>query len=343
MDAPSRSEGARAGQDGGRPVFLQDWWLQTACRDEPASVDIHAVDQGERIGTLRYIVHRNKIGSRLGGAPYWSHLGGPLLAPGLTEDRQRDAIRQLAGQLPKNISFSFVCDPTVDYADLVCEEFGRAGFDRSALPTYLHHPGDADILSGMKSRHRAQIRSAAKGMIIEDVPPDAFFRFYEENLPAPTHSPLRIAHALLAEGVARGQARALLALNCRGAAGSGCPDAAIACVWDDRRYYYWLSTRRRRQLEGQPVPNPEATKLLILAATEHAGTLGLTFDADSPETVGGRTLFEKLFGFRRIEHRNVLTRRTLLTGIYDRAAPMIKNVIKTVFPDARIHAPRKTN
>jgi hypothetical protein len=333
---------AFATNDADRPVFVQDWWLDAALDGQRNHQESCIREAGQPVGRLRYIVYRNKLGLRVGTSPFWSHLGGPVLVAGLSPDTQRQVIRDLLRQLPADVSFEFVCDPNADYASIVNEEFEAAGFHPSLLPSYLHQPDDPEILSGMKGKHRAQIRSAARGMEIENVDADGFVDFYELNLPSRSHSPLKSARHILREGINRGQARAFVAVSHEALAEGGQPDAAIACAWDKQRYYYWLSMRRRQRSSNDLTPNPEATKLLILAAVDHASSMNLVFDADSPETVGGRALFERVFAFKRVEHRHVFVRETALGAVYNRVLPRIKQDIKSIFPGAPIHAPRKS-
>ncbi|MDO6416241.1 hypothetical protein Q4F19_17780 [Sphingomonas sp. BIUV-7] len=339
MDTAPWSHGSAEADSQDRPVFLQDWWVDAACRNVCSTVDINAGSAESCEGWLRYIIYRNKIGLRLGVSPFWTHLGGPVLRSGLSSDRQRHTIRHLVSELPSDVSMRFVCDSNSDYAAIVRDEFMAAGFSLTLLPTYLNQPGDSDILSRMKSRHRAQIRAAANEMTIQDIHPDHFIRFYRHNLPSRSHSPLVAAHQLLSEGIARGQAHAIVAINMREPCSEGMPDAAIACVWDRNRYYYWLSTRRRPSTTNASKPNPEATKLLILAAVDRAAMMGLEFDADSPETAGGRALFAQILRFRRIEHRLVFTRHTLLNKAYNQVTRRIKETVKSAFPRARVHVP----
>ncbi|GGD90522.1 hypothetical protein GCM10011390_06590 [Aureimonas endophytica] len=332
-DLAARPEGARA-------VFLQDWWQAAASEGRPF-FDVEAKLGGRRAGWLRYVVHRNKIGARLGIAPFWTHLGGPVLADGLSPEDQRKAVAEIARQLPRTVSFRFMCDPSTPYAGLVREEFEKVGFECEQHPNYLQYPDDVGVLERMKGRHRTQIKAAMKKTDVEDGSPDEFIAFYERNLETRAHSPLPIAHRLLRAGVAAGQVRIFFACNRAGAEGLDRIDAAIACAWDGQRYYYWLSRRRSERAETPhlPPPNREATKILVLAAIDHARELGLVFDADSPETIGGRTLFSVLFGFQRIEYRDVLVRRTALTRLYDSAIPSLKRLIKTVHPNSTLYTP----
>ncbi|KQT60495.1 MULTISPECIES: hypothetical protein [unclassified Aureimonas] len=288
---------------------------------------------GRRLGGISFVTRRNKIGARIGHDLFWTHLGGPTLADGLTPDEQRSVITEIVERLPRRVSFRFMCDSGLDYADSLREEMLKAGFSWERHPTFLQHPGDVGVLERMKAKHRTHIKAGLKRLAVTDGTSQEFIDFYASNLVAGSHSPLHLAKAILDKGLQRGRARVFFALNKSGETGLNRIDAAIACAWDEQRYYYWLS-RRRIHRPDAPKVDSIATKLLILAAIEHAGQLGLVFDADCPETVGGRALFETVFGFTRIEYRDVYIRRTAITAFYDRSIPGLKRFIKTVFPNA---------
>lgn len=317
-----------------RPLFLQDWWQATAKRQHSHSA-IEVKRDGEVVGGLYYITQRNKIGARFGHDLFWTHLGGPILSGGLSVEEQKRVIAEIIGRLPPRVSFRFMCDSNLEYAESLREEMLKAGFSWERHPTFLQQPGDMPVIDRMKAKHRTHIKAGLRRLRIADGTPREFIDFYGRNLTAGSHSPLAMAQTLLEAGIRRGNARVFFALNNGRGNGLDRIDAAIACAWDERRYYYWLS-RRRLERPDTPKPDGIATRLLILAAAEHASQLGLVFDADCPETVGGRALFETVFGFTRVEYRDVYVRRTAITALYDRMMPGVKRFIKSVFPKARL-------
>jgi hypothetical protein len=322
------------------PVFMQPWWLAAATAGQ-SSVCVDAKLSGIVAARLIYSTHRNKIGSRLAIPPFWSHLGGPILRSGLSPSEAADASRQIALLLPRGLSYRFACDPNSQYIEIICREFVERGFNIEQDPTYLVFPDEGDILSRMKSRHRTQIRSAGKKINIVDGSAQRFIEFYGENLETRSHSPLVIARRIIEAGLQRKQVGVFFAT--RGSANDpdSLIDAAICCAWDNSRYYYWMS--RRRTSDNDCIkPNPEATKLLILHAIRHAQSLGLIFDADSPESEGGRGIFNVIFGIDRIEYRPILVRKTSITKAYDRAVPRLKRIIKSVVPGIHFYDPRST-
>jgi hypothetical protein len=104
-------------------------------------------------------------------------------------------------------------------------------------------------------------------------------------------------------------------------------DAAIACAWDNMRYYLWMSTRRRH-VENSPhqKPHPDAIKVLIVNAMAHARDLGLTFDADGVSTPGAKTLYSEILRIPNEEYRDVFERLTKYARWYRVHLPGIKKM-----------------
>ena len=99
-------------------------------------------------------------------------------------------------------------------------------------------------------------------------------------------------------------------------------DAAIACAWDEHRYYYWLSTRRHRSDgNAEDKANPDAIKVLILRAMSHAQEKGLIFEADCTD-LGDNHLLGKILKLQKEGSRNVFTRYTWLARSFLRYRPV---------------------
>jgi len=97
-------------------------------------------------------------------------------------------------------------------------------------------------------------------------------------------------------------------------------DAAVACAWDEERYYYWLSTRRHaaRDDSHRPHPHPDAIKLLIVKAMSHAEQLGLIFDADGVTTPGTLHLYKDVLRLHKEETRDVFARVPFVAKLFNR-------------------------
>lgn len=308
-------------------VFHQSWW-QDIARKFPGYRELRVV-QGERtVGRLPFVLRRNRLGLTFGQDPYWAHLGGPILEEDLSSAEKAKVLRSLLQQLPRRASFSFVCDPALSYADLVRNAFFDAGFEHSSQITYVRLPEEGDVLSEKKRKHRGHIKRAAKCLECVDLSATEFVQFFETNLNARSkrsYAPLKMLPHLIEQTIERGCGRAIAARPSRGDApdaGGSCPpyDAAIVYIWDDRRCYYWLSTHRVASGEDtRDKPHPDAVKLLMVNAMEHAQAMNLVFDADGVVTPGADHLYRNILGLRIEERRDVFRRLNTVERIYQRS------------------------
>jgi hypothetical protein len=173
------------------------------------------------------------------------------------------------------------------------------------------------IMRGLSKTQRAHIRSANSNLNIHECSPDEFVKFYGDNLQCrgvgKSRYSLDVATALLEESIGRGQGEVFVASH------SGEPlakvwDAAIACVWDDSRYYLWMATRRASEGGSGPKSHPDAIRLLIVNAMVRAQSLNLVFDADSPGTPGAQQLYGQLLRLNNsTEARHVFIRETAIS------------------------------
>lgn len=305
-------------------AFHQDWWLEVS-RSFPAYREATVVRGDRTLGRLPFVLWRNRVGLTFGQDPYWAHLGGPVVQEELSSHEQANVIRSLIAQLPRRASFTFICDPTLSYAGLVRRAFIDAGFEHSSQLTYVRLPEDGAILSERSRKHRGHIKRAAKSLECVDVSADEFVRFFEANLTARgrrSYAPLNMLPPLIERAIDCGRGRAIAAVSrLQGEqGGSSLYDAAIVYIWDDRRCYYWLSTHRvQGTQENGCKPHPDAVKLLLVNAMEHAQSLGLVFDADGVVTPGADHLYRTLLGFRIEERRDVFLRLSTLERIYQKS------------------------
>jgi hypothetical protein len=308
----------------GLPVFQQDWWVRIA-RGAARYFEARVLDDGVVVGILPYIVERRKFAIRRGGCPSWSHLGGPVVSQALSDAQKASVLRRLIAQLPRNIAFEFACSPVSKDIRLIKQAFFEAGFDHSTQPTYSQPPEAADVMGRLKAKHRNHITSADRTLDVRDIDADAFIHFYEANTRAAglkCYAPLGVAHALVAEG--RGanppQVRVIAASRkTDGVPGQDIPlDAAIACAWDNERYYFWMATRRYHTDDSRhEKPHVDAIKLLIVKAMAHARDLRLTFDADGINNPGAEKLFRDLLKMPNMEERDVFKRPTIPARLYE--------------------------
>jgi hypothetical protein len=306
-------------------VFQQPWWLEIAKRGEDyREFVVHKC--GKLAGSLGFVVATNQVGNKLGFPPVWAHLGGPVLDQGLNRIERTEALRRLVVQLPRNISFKFVCNPSGNDADLIRQAFQGQGFEHHTETTYVQRSGDPDILSRLSSKHRGHLRRAIRDLEVVQIDACTFIEFYRTNLKAAgkkSYAPLETARDLIAKGQESDvpQVRVFAA---RPSTGESIFDAAIACAWDDRRYYLWLLTRRRLVDSNNRKPHGDAVKLLIYQATQHAQSLNLIFDVDGATTEGARNLYDDVLKFPLVESRDVFIRDTQLYRFYKQFQPKFR-------------------
>jgi hypothetical protein len=307
------------------PVFQQRWWVEIA-RGTAHLNEAKVVEGNIVVGRLLYVIQRNKAGFKCAGLFHWTHMGGPVISQDLSEEAKAKVLHQLLAQLPRNVSLSFVFGPASADAELIREAFKAAGFERSAVITYSLPPNAESIINRLSRKHAKHIISADRRLDVIDISADGFIKFYAANLKEAgktSYSPLGIAHDLIAAGGERNppQVRAIAAARKRPEYGSLCAnseevilDAAIACAWDNERYYLWRLTRRRdASLGGKP--HPDAVKLLVVKAMEHARSLGLIFDADGVGSAGSDRFYDKILKIPNMETRDIYERPTFLNGL----------------------------
>jgi hypothetical protein len=300
-------------------VFQEPWWIGIA-KGGSDFCELQVRRNNVTVGSLAFILVRNKFGNKLGFPPVWSHLGGPVVSQDLDREKRADAIRELVAQLPRNISLRFVCSPATSDADLTKQEFTRAGFEYSTEITYLQYPGDSGILERLSGKSRRQIISASKRLQIIDIGADEFVSFYEANLAAAgkkSYASLESARNLIKRGQ-KGDAPQIRVIAAKQKREGAPLDAAIAYAWDNKRFYLWLMTHRRLSDNSPDKPHPNAIKLLIIAGTEAARKTGLIFDVDGATTTGSQTLYRDILKFPHAEFRSVFTRDTKMYGLYKR-------------------------
>jgi hypothetical protein len=305
------------------PVFQQRWWVEIA-RGTAHLNEAKVVEGNIVVGRLLYVVQRNKAGFKCAGLFNWTHMGGPVISQDLSEEAKAKVLHQLLAQLPRNVSLSFVLGPASAHAEPIREAFKAAGFERSGVITYSLPPNAESIINRLSRKHAKHIISADRRLDVIDISADRFTKFYEANLKEVgkiSNSPLGIAHDLIAAGGERNppQVRAIAAARKRpereesDSLGANLEevilDAAIACAWDNERYYLWRLTRRRdTSLDGKP--HPDAVKLLVVKAMEHARSLGLIFDSDGVGSAGSDQFYDKILKIPNVEIRDAYERLT---------------------------------
>lgn len=317
------------------PVFQQDWWIGIALADREYHESIARRDD-RVVGRLPYAIRKNKIGIRRADPFPWTHLSGPSVDAGLSQAEKADVLHQLISQLPGTCCFRFDCPPCDPAsAQLLIDAFGKFGFQHRTQTTYTQTPDVPDIYERVSSKRRNQYRKAEDALDITDIDPRHFRDFYEANLIVcgkKSYADLDIAQKLMTEGLKRGQVRLIAARkkNSDGTIPMNAPyDAALACAWDNRRYYYWMATRRRHVEGGShKEPHEDAQKILAFTAIRDAKRRNLVFDADGVSTDGTEHLYKAIFRLPAEEKRHIFARDTTASLVYSGSVTRARKLTK---------------
>jgi hypothetical protein len=306
------------------PVYVQEWLTDVATRCDNIQKTV-VIENGKVLGSFAFLLRRNGIGMKQGYNLPWARLNGASISEDVSETRRVQITRQLIRQLPKNVSLILTLANKLDY-----ELFLSEGFVSISEENYSISPDRLESLfdsfSKMTKRH---IKQAERDLIVSTTTPDAFMAIYEGDLARRgrrPYAPLGIARQILEEGLRRGQARVFTA-NRRD---TRKVDAAIACLWDDERYYYWMTTRRLA-MRNEIIPHPGAVKLLLWSAIRDAATRGLRFDFDGAGTdashPGKSRLYKGLGG--QLSVRYAVKRETKLERVLGHFRQPVKFLLRT--------------
>jgi len=321
-------------------VFDQNFWLKivgstAGYREEVAFKD------GVPMARLSYTLIADRFwGIPWGLSPPVSCRNGPVLSQALSDADKPVVLRLLIERTLRRhplTSFVFICDPHAKDADLIRQEFIRAGFKHTTSMNTVRHPDQPGIMSPQPSdnaainKRRSHIKNAqGKLDILDDVSPDQFIAFYDSNLGArgktKNYVDSSLARALIAEGMAHKQARILAARRKKKSPDEPDPllDAALVIAWDkpiawdmppadkcdrggsdppkEERCYLLLLTYRLPSPERpHEKPNADANKVLIIEAADFAAKNGLIFDTGGTATEGAEKYYRQLFPYKRSE------------------------------------------
>jgi hypothetical protein len=310
------------------PVYMQRWFTDIAAQNDHTR-KIAVIEDGKVAGSLTIALVRNGLGMKQAYNLPWARMCGPNIPEGTNEIKRAQITRQLIKQLPTDASYFLTLASEFDYRLFLSE-----GFQPALEDNYTVTPDLSPVLHASFSKMtRRHIRQAQEQLIVSTTTPDVFIQTYTTDLlrrRRKSYAPLAIARNIIEEGLRRGQARIFTA-NRRD---TGEIDAAVACLWDDTNYYYWMTTRRVH-VNGQNKPHHGAVKLLLWSAIQDASSKGLTFDFDgipsnfSPSENGVTRLYAGMGAQRSIRYR--VTRETRLEQYLGRLrAPTKLLITKTV-------------
>jgi Acetyltransferase (GNAT) domain len=307
------------------PVYMQRWLTAIAARSAKTS-KVVVVENDRQVGSLTISLERNGLGMRQGYNLPWARVCGPIISEELSEEKRAQVTRQLIRQLPRNVSLFLTLAGEFDFRLFLSEGFRSASEDNYFIsPDRL--PALYASFSKMTKRH---IKQAQRDLVVSTTTPETFIEIYATDLARRRrrpYAPLEIARDILTEGLRQGQARIFTAKR----RDTGEIDAAVACLWDDARYYYWMTTRRL-QASGQSKPHQGAVKLLLWSAIQDAAARGLTFDFDgagndiAPKNKGTTRLYDGMGAQRCV--RYAVKRETILERVLGHFRPLVKLVIR---------------
>lgn len=295
-------------------IFHEHWWLDavTARRWEAAEVR-HA---GRLVGWMPYVLSRQR-GFRVSVMPTLVHLLGPSIDAGTGTGntqwlRRMGILHELVQHLPDVALFSQTCHP--DLSDVL--GFQACGFESFAqFSAEVAAQPETVAWGRLRDKTRNVIRRAQEQSGLETLSePGEFVRFYLSNLSragdrsyfdaariAPVYE---VAHA-------RGRAR-IVGARMQG----GKLAAAVFYVWDDRRLWYFLSTRDPDNASNG------AVSLLIWEGLRMAAERGLVFDFDGIAGAGAARFYSG-FG-ARICPRYGIYRRSAVYALCDAALDLMR-------------------
>jgi hypothetical protein len=258
------------------PVYLQPWFTNIA--GQGSQTKEFTVYEGAKLtGSLTICMTRNSFGMKQAYNLPWARAAGPMISE-TSRNRRSEIVGRLIKQLPANVSYFLTLSSESDF-----RQFLSAGFVPDLEDNYIIATKAASVLESSFSKMTKRHLKQAQGQLtISSLTPSEFIEIYERDLAhrrRKPYAPLQIAHQILDEGLRRGQANIL----CARRRDNGETEAAVACLWDDTNYYYWLTTRRV-QTDGLEKASQGSIKLLLWSAIQDALARGLVFDFDGIPT-----------------------------------------------------------
>jgi hypothetical protein len=283
---PSRQRGVSFGApiDPFAPtIFHERWWLDVATNGTCRFAEVR--HNGLLVGRLPYFTRKRPLQGTAIDQPPLTHFLGPAILESDGKESSRflrrlDITRGLIEQLP-SVSFTYVkCHR--DITDVI--SFQSCNFRTSVQFTHEIEPQQIDaVWKNMRDKGRNNIRQGQRTVIVDrTLSPRRFSEFYLENIRSrgqSNHMDLDVCGRLIEAAVARERGLIFAARNAAGAI-----VAAIFCVWDQRSYYYLMSTRMESADRG-------AISLLLWEAINDSMKRGLVFDFDGVPDEGSARLF----------------------------------------------------
>jgi hypothetical protein len=257
-------------------IFHEPWWMEIA--SDGAYQEATVESDGVVIARLPYKTWQKGFGVTLLGMPSLTHVLGPAIEETAGGSHLRRQVKNigiistLLAQLPKSTHISFRLHG--DITDTLA--FDAAGFTSGVDYTVEIPPDSKEALwRQMRDKTRNAVRRAQESLTVtENESSDDFIYCYENNLASKNKYRMARCRKIIDNSIIRSSGRVLFAHDSRGDI-----KAALFCVWDLKREYYFMSTRAADANNG-------AINLLIWSAIQHASSKGLIFDMDGVHVVG---------------------------------------------------------
>jgi hypothetical protein len=300
------------------PVYKQDWFTAIAARGPVLRVEV--VEDRTVVGFFSCFLYRNPLGMKQAYNLPWARVCGPCVDAGIDGERRQQIAEKLINQLPKNRSYFLTLSSEDEF-----RLFLAAGFEGKTEDNFIIPRDQAKVWErGLSRMSRRHLRTAERVLDITSIQPAEFTWLYAEHLAMRRRKPysdLSIARDLLIEAIRRGQAKVTAARR----RDTGEIDAAVACLWDETSYYYWMTTRRPPS-EARGAPHAGAVKLLLRAAINHAHAKGLNFDFDGVTSPQVANLYAGMGGTKSVRYK--VRRATTCEHLASLVRPPVKSALR---------------
>jgi hypothetical protein len=298
------------------PVYMQDWFTGLiAARSDVIRATV--AKNNMAVGVFIVSPYQNSLGMKQAYNLPWARVGGPVIDENADPVLRPQIVKDLIDQLPSNRSYFLTLSDESDF-----NAFLAAGFEGELEENFVIPVEQATTWErGLSNMARRHLRRAKEELTVSTLDPAEFVRHYGEHLSMRRRKPyadLSIARDLLLEATRRGQARVMAARR----RDSVEIDAAVACLWDNSRYYYWMTTRRP-PVSGRRAPHQGAVKLLLYTAIKHAHGKGLTIDFDGVPSSRIGQLYAGMGGTKSVRYK--VKRET----ICERFARLVRSPVKS--------------
>jgi lipid II:glycine glycyltransferase (peptidoglycan interpeptide bridge formation enzyme) len=276
------------------PLFLQDWWLDIACK----KWDVAVVKDGDRItGVWPYQVEQ-KMGVSLVRTPVLTPYLGPYVffPPNIKQSKydnyEHEIISSLLDQIPDAKVWFLAIQPGIKQVGL----FRQKGFEVHVRQTFLINLQEDEqvIFSKLHEEYRRKIRRAESDTQITNDPTmlAQLYNFQKATLDkkqVKTIASLNYIQRLFNASIEKQKSALWVARK------EGVVQAIVWNLWDECRAYYLVGAK------NPDIKDNRAVTALLWHSIKHSKELGkLTFDFEGSIDAGVERFFSSFGGKREI-------------------------------------------